>query len=104
MALTFTADNFGVVGAQRQWQGTVTFDASYPTGGEAVLPADFGGLVQIDTVIIGQTNVAGVDAVWDATNSKVILYDEDNTSGVAAQAANASDQSATIVTAIVYGK
>lgn len=103
MALTYTTVHSGVVGSQRIWQGLITFDASYPTGGEALDLDQLGGLVQLDALILNQTSVAGKDAVWDAATAKVLIYDENDTSGVAAQAANASDQSAVTVRAVAFG-
>jgi hypothetical protein len=82
----------------------VTFDSSYPTGGEALASSDFSSVGSIAAVIVSTTNVAGVDAVWDSANSKILLYDEDNTSGIAAQAANTSDHSATVVDILVAGR
>ena len=104
MALTFTEKRNGVEGNVRVWEGIVTFDSSYPTGGEAVTAGNFGFTLEILNVIAGQTNVAGIDAVWDSANSKVLLYDEDNTSGIAAQVADTTDMSATTVPVRVIGR
>lgn len=104
MALTFTAGNSGVQGNVRVWSGVITFDSSYPTGGEAIAVGDFGFTLEILNVVLGPTNVAGIDAVWDQANSKVILYDEDNTSGIAAQVADTTDMSATTVPVTVTGR
>lgn len=83
---------------------TITFDSSYPTGGEALASSDFSSVGSLDSVIVSQTNVAGIDAVWDSANSKVLLYDEDNTSGIAAQVADTTDMSATTVDVLVVGE
>lgn len=53
MALTFTTVSSNVVGAQRLNVINVTFDASYPTGGEVITPANMGMRARIDTVIGG---------------------------------------------------
>ena len=82
--------------------GTVTFDNSYPTGGEAIAAADF-GLQRIDSVIVGSNDEAGVSARWDQANSKLKLFDEENTSGIEAEFANAGDASANVVTLLVFG-
>jgi hypothetical protein len=103
MALTFTKNHASVVGDKRVWRGTITFDSSYPTGGEAVTAANFGFNVDIQHVNLGSVDDAKYHAAWDATNSKIILYVEDGTSGIEAQAANESDQSAVIVTLEAFG-
>lgn len=36
MALSWSKTDSGVMGDKRYWFGTVTFDSSYPTGGESV--------------------------------------------------------------------
>lgn len=74
----------------------ITFDNSYPTGGEAVTA----GLVGLNTIqfVIPLVNGANF-SVWDRTNSKLLIYTAD---GV--EAANASDQSAVTVEAVFIGK
>ena len=104
MALTFGKEYFGVVGDRKCWRGTVTFDNSYPTGGEAVTPANFEFLLNVESVIIGSTDEAGVSARWDATNDKILLFDEDNTSGIEAEFANAGDASGVVVTLQAFGR
>lgn len=42
MALTISGLKKDVVGNKRQHFGLITFDSSYPTGGEALVPADLG--------------------------------------------------------------
>lgn len=80
----------------------VTFDASYPTGGEAVVASDF-GLHGITHVIVTQSNVATKRAYWEPTTGNILVYVEDGTTGIEAQAANTSDQSALQVGVIVIG-
>jgi hypothetical protein len=104
MALTFTKQYFGVVGDRKCWRGTVTFDSSYPTGGEAVTAANFEFTLGIETVIIGSNDEAGVSARWDSANSKIKLFDENDTSGIEAEFANAGDASGNVVTLEAYGK
>jgi len=98
MALTFTEAHKGVQGAVRVWEGTVTFDSSYPTGGEAVAAADFGFNTEILTVLPVSDTGAEVTA-WDSANSKVLVYTADGT-----QASNASDQSAVTATVRATGR
>lgn len=103
MALTIATSHSGVSGTQRVWQGTITFDSSYPTGGEAISADLLGGLVQVDSFIVGGVTAAGVDAVYLPATGKLKLFDEDNTSGVAAEFGNTGDASGVTVTAIVFG-
>lgn len=102
MAATASISTRTVFGDQQVKFATVTLDSSYPTGGEAVTPALF-ELTQINEVIIHSTSVATKRAVWDSANSKIKLFVEDGTSGIEAEAANTSDQSAVSVQVIVFG-
>ena len=81
---------------------TVTFDASYPTGGEAVAVTDFPSLSSIDEVIVGSTDEVGINAVWDKANSKIKLMDED-AGGIDVEFTNAADASGVVVTLLVIG-
>jgi hypothetical protein len=102
MALAVTALEFGQLGARRANRATVTFDSSYPTGGEALTAAAF-GLSDIQDVFVEQPNTAGIDVRYDSSAEKLVIYDEDNTSGVAAEVANASNQSTVAVRVLVVG-
>ena len=75
MALTFTLDNgFPVrVGKRKLSCGTIAWDNSYPTGGEAVTVANFGFTTAIDSVVIIGGR-AGYVADFDKTNSKILMY------------------------------
>ena len=98
MALTFTEAHRGVVGSRRVWRGTVTFDSSYPTGGEALVPGDFGFNLDIENVqIIADRGTETVQ--WDRANSKILVHTADGT-----QATNASDQSAVTATVVATGR
>lgn len=104
MALTVTIVKRNVVGAQREVIADVTFDNSYPTGGEAFTPNDV------------DKSAASTSSFWflaphmnDATiaDNRIVDYDYTNkklvlkTAG-ATEATNASDQSA--VTIRVLGR
>lgn len=80
---------------------TVTFDNSYPTGGEAIAAADFGGeLRSLDRIETQGVNTAGNRlVVWDRANSKLLLF-----TALGTQATNASDQSAIVVEITAIGK
>lgn len=100
MPLAFTPypqDN-QVYGAERVRRGTVTFDNSYPTGGESYTPQLF-GLTRITKVDVAALNVAGNRLVVnDRTNSKLLLF-----TALGTQATNASDQSTIVVEVEVTG-
>lgn len=100
MTITATENQRGVEGNLRRWLGTITFDSSYPTGGEAIAASDF-GLAQIEHVQLA-TGVGALDITphWDQTNSKIILA----VSSTGLQVANTTDMSATTVIATVHGK
>ena len=84
----------------------VTFDNSYPTGGEAIVAADL-GLTTLREVISVMT-VAPLPFTstvkWDRPNSKLFISVEDGTSGVNAEAGSASDQSAVIALVMAIGE
>ena len=98
MALTLTEGHRGVVGARRVWRGKVTFDSSYPTGGEAIAIGDFGFNLDIETVQI-IANAGSETVQWDQANSKIMVHTADGT-----EATNASDQSAVTATVVAYGR
>jgi hypothetical protein len=72
---------YRITGTQKETVTDVTFDTSYPTGGEAITAADLGlnavstGSVKCEVKAVGGTvNVANV--IYDDTNKKLIVYDE----------------------------
>jgi hypothetical protein len=82
---------------------TLTYSGTYATGGEVVTAASL-GLTYVDELIPLTPNEAGIDAAWDGTKGaspKVLLYDEDDTSGVAAERAAAT--TTTVVRCLAYG-
>ena len=103
MALTVSITSSSVFGDRQARFATVTLDSSYPTGGEALSAAQL-NLAQLDEVVIHSANVATKRAVWDRTNSKILVYVENGTSGIEAQAASTSDQSALSVQVFAVGK
>lgn len=107
MALTFTKTVDGVMGDQRYWIGTVAFDNSYPTGGEAVTASDFGFDVTLNAVVVGsQSSLVPTKVVsFDPSTVKLVINVEDGTSGISAEAANASDQSGVVdVQLLAFGE
>ena len=107
MALTFSKQTIGglpyaVSSAQCKTVTDVTFDSSYPTGGEAFTASDLGLNVVEDAEVevksvAGTVNVANVFA--DLTNSKLIVWDE-----TPAQVSNASDLTDVVVRVTAHGK
>lgn len=70
MALTLSQKHNLVVGNKRLTVTNVTFDSSYPTGGEPVTAADF-GLSVLDLVLIQPPS--GFLVEFDSTNSKLVV-------------------------------
>lgn len=107
MALTLTKQSSGVMGDQFYWLGTVAFDNSYPTGGEAIAVSDFDVFnVEIKGVFVGsQSSLVPTKVVsYDGSTGKLVINVEDGTSGISAEAANASDQSGVVdVQLLVFG-
>jgi len=69
-AITFGPE---VPGSRKESYGVITFDSSYPTGGEAFTPAEF-GLSRLDFLQV--SGATGYVAAWDGSTSapKVLLY------------------------------
>lgn len=81
MALTvaLTGDWMQSMGNKRAVQGTITFDSSYLTGGEALVPSDI-GLGVIDTIQFNPArheadDTAMLIARYDYTNETVLLFE-----------------------------
>jgi len=95
VAITFGPE---VPGSRKEVRGVVTFDSSYPTGGEAVSLADL-GLNRLDWLDV--TTVNGNVPAWDGSTSapKIKLYWVDTTTDGAplAEVPSATDVSATTV-------
>lgn len=67
--------------------GTLAFDSSYPTGGEAITPSTAFGLSEVHGVLFG--NQGGYTFAYDYVNNKVLAY---TTAGT--EVVNATDLSA----------
>ena len=88
-------------GSRRKVRGTITFDSSYPTGGEALTLKTIGLDVLEDLVISGQSasSTTSYVVVWDrsATAPKLKVHGG-AASGVAlAEVTNTTDLSALVV-------
>ena len=93
-ATTGKARTAGQFGPKTVIRGTIAFDNSYPTNGEALL------LSQIGLSTIDQMQVfpyKGYVPQWDGTNKKVKMFYADytaNASGALIEVANTADLSA----------
>jgi len=78
---------------------TITFDSSYPTGGEAVQASDFNlnGIYFIGFGGFDADAAAGYFPRFDIENSKIEVHDYDS------EVANTTDLSALEFTALVIG-
>lgn len=99
MALTHSTNFRTVFGNKRAVFGTVTFDASYPTGGEAVTAATF-GLQNIDALIVLGTRGVVTWSPWynPATGKLLVQVTADGT-----QAASEADLSTLVADVLVIG-
>lgn len=104
MGLTYSVDQPEVYGRHRRVRGTLTFDSSYPTGGEAFAPTSV-GLVQLTELVvrpgIGASTV-GYVPTWDRSVSApkvlVMMGDNNNASdGPLIQVADTTDLSALVI-------
>lgn len=102
MALTLSETVPTIRGVQKVRELTVTFDSSYPTGGESFTPAD-AGFVNFDRVQVDPAD--GYVFEYDATNQKIIAYWVDTTTDGApmAEVANTTDLSSVVANVTVYG-
>ena len=100
MAVSVTINDRDVWGKHHVRWATVTFDGSYPTGGEAVTAANF-ELSELKNVLVTNPSIddeAITSALWDATNSKILVVD-----AAGSQEGNATDLSATTLKVIAIG-
>jgi len=85
-----------VPGTRKEVFGVITFDSSYPTGGESVTLAQL-GLNRLDWLELN----AGIGYLptWDGSTSdpKVLLYRQTAATGAFVQVPNTTDMSATTV-------
>lgn len=75
----------------------VTFDSSYPTGGEPLTAADL-GMLNIEYLEATQKGVASRLAEYDYANAKLLLF-----TALSTEAANASNQSTIVVRVLAIG-
>lgn len=101
MAITYSVDTPELVGRQRLVRGTITFDSSYPTGGEAVAVASLGltALTRLDVFPGLGSSTTGYVPVWDGSTSSpkvlALMGDNNNASdGPLIEVANTTNLSA----------
>lgn len=107
MAVTSTVTHSDVTGRSRVKRGTITFDASYPAGGEAFDGNDI-GLPTLESLSFNQGE-DGFVFHWDATNEKIVVFGQEPTNATAgviglSEVAAATDLSAVVVEYIAVGK
>ena len=107
MALTVSIDHRTVEGNLRVIYATITFDTSYPTGGEALDPVTDLGVTSLIRMEIAPA--AGYVFEYDYTNNKVKVYGQEPTSattGVIAlsEVANATNLSTVSTKIKAYGR
>lgn len=97
MAVTYSTPSHMTSGGKRGTFGTITLDASYPTGGEAVAARGVGlGTIE-DLTPSGDD---GYIPRWDAANSKIVMYYADYDAvadGALIQVADATDLSTVVL-------
>jgi hypothetical protein len=85
------------VGTQHKTRTTVTFDDSYPSGGESLTPNQLGLAVVEEAECFIKSIAATIsNAYYDIPNSKLKLFDADSETATA-------DQSGTVVEVVAYG-
>lgn len=91
-----------VPGNRKESRGTVTFDSSYPTGGEAVVVSDL-GLTRLDWLSVSAGN--GYLPVWDGstTSPKVLMYRQSAATGALTEVPATTDLSATSIKFFAIG-
>jgi hypothetical protein len=111
MALTVaqtTPQSADVWGRQRVRVVTVTFDASYPTGGESFTPANVGlsaFSVVIPSINAGVAAHAGRVVQFDYTNNKLMVFVEEAVAagGPLLEVADTTDLSTLVLRVLCIG-
>jgi hypothetical protein len=102
LTITMDARPYDVLSTHRAVFGTITFDASYPTGGESLTGADLKNLGEIEKIIFEPAS-NGTPIIkhlkYDYVNKKVLAFDVAGT-----QTADATDLSAYSAGFVAFGK
>lgn len=95
----------GIAPTGRQVLADVTFDSSYPAGGEPYTPAMF-GLRTIDFMLVSGVALASsttANACYaDHTNSKLMLFSSNGAAPAALLETSTANQSATVVRVLAF--
>jgi hypothetical protein len=105
VALSFSEVKKGVVGDLKYSITNVTFDSSYPTGGEAVTVADFG--FTHDILHLNCAPGGGIVFEFDDTNTKILAFWGDNNNaadGPLVEVPNTTDLSTKVTRVFALGK
>lgn len=90
MALTFSLDPLQIEGKRRVVTGTVTFDSSYPTGGETFTARDL-GLDILEHVSLEPDSGYVVNWNRSATAPTILAYQQSAATGALTQVPNATN-------------
>lgn len=118
MAVTISIDHsdfdFNVVKNQYEARGSLTFDTSYPTGGEAVdftsttvMTGAGGAFTTVAGVCVTNNAALAADAgllcTYDMTNKKFFLFESGTADAALDEVNDTQDRSGTVVYFVVYG-
>lgn len=101
MALTSSVTDRNINGRWREHTVDVTFDSSYPTGGEAYTAGLF-GLSQITSLRVASGGGLYVPEI-DKANSKIIMGEAGADGAPLDEVANTTDLSAVTITVVAVG-
>lgn len=98
-SISIKSQNHDVWGRLRARVGTVTFDASYETGGEAITPGQFSLAEILAVIAVARPTAVGIgkDVAYLPSTGKLIV------SAGAAEVAAATDLSTVVCDVIVLG-
>lgn len=99
MVLTNTLISRNVVGNQKLHVINVTFDGSYPTGGESFVPADV-GMLEFDLVVANSTAYGSGAYIVEWVTPKLKVID----AAFGAEALSTTDLSALSINVIALGR
>ena len=104
MAITSTRSPRNVAGGQKQRIATITFDSSYPTGGEPITAADLGLSSQIEFVFC-QTLNAGYVVAWDGSKTapKLKVFQQSAATSALTEVPNTTNLSTLVVHVLAFG-
>lgn len=105
MAVSVSVSRTDTVGRYTKYTtGTITFDSSYPTGGEALLPTDVGLSSKVEFIDV--TSASGLIFEYDYTNKKIkaIWPTTDATAPAAGEeVANTTDLATVVAYYVAFG-